>query len=267
MKITSFLTNKYTLSVFILLFCLGVDILLHKGITRVILPESFTAQRTAGTYESCDKPLVVKDKKWVKGINTIGKLQQLDTLLAGFEVDVYFDTSKNSFLVYHDSTVISNLDLQDILQLYQSRQMTASLWLDFKNLSAENLQQSVRHVLGLRSRFGLQNKIIVESSKPALLQAYCDNGFFTSYYLPFFNPYLLKEKELVSTIDKINDDLKKYKVSALSGYYFQYPVVKKYFPSYPFLTWTDNPAISLVAHSLNRSLLNDAHVKIVLYPE
>lgn len=267
MKLTSFLTNKYTVSVLILLLCLGADIVLHKGMSRVILPESFTTERTAAIYATCNQLLVVKDKKWIKGVNTIAGLQALDTGLAGFETDVYFDTDKNDFLVYHDSAVISDQSLQGILQLYQSRSMTGSVWLDFKNLSPANVSKSLQHVVALRRKYALKHKIIIESSMPELLQPFCDSGFFTSYYVPFFNPYQIQEKELILAIDSISAQLKKYNVSALSGYYFQYPLLKKYFPKYPVLTWTDKSGISLVSNSFNRSLLNDSHVKVVLFPE
>ncbi len=267
MKLYSFLTNKYTLSVFILLFCLGVDIVLHKGMSRVILPESFTAERSARYYNTCDQQLIVKNKKWTKAVNTVEKLQQLDSASAGFEIDVYFDTGRDYFKVYHDTGVISELNLDTILQQYKSRNMTSSVWLDFKNLSAGNLSQSIAKAAALRRNYALANKMIIESSQPELLQSFCDSGFFTSYYLPFFNPYQMDEKALVEQIDLIAKQLQKTKVSALSGYYFQYPLMKKYFPNYPVLTWTDNSSISLVANSFNYSLLNDSQVKVVLFPD
>lgn len=267
MKIYSFLTNKYTLSFFILLFCVALDIVLHKGMSRVILPESFTEKRGPMHFATCEQSLLVANKKWIKGVNTVARLAQQEVFLAGFEVDVYFDTAKNHFLVYHDSAVISGLDLETILQKYQSRNMTASVWLDFKNLSVYNLSQSLKHVSVLRQRYALQNKMIIESSAAQLLQPFCDSGFYSSYYIPFFNPYQVDEKTLVSMIDSISLQLKQYRVSALSGYYFQYPVLKKYFPRFPVLTWTGNSSLSLVANSFNRSLLNDQNVKVVLFPD
>ncbi len=267
MKLYSFLTNKYTLSVIILLFCLGVDIILHKGMSRVILPESFTENRVAREYATCEQQLVVTNKKWMKAVNSVERLQQLDSSLGGFETDVYFDTIKNYFKVYHDSSTISELNLDAILQHYKKRNLNSSLWLDFKNLSVGNLQASLQYVSKIRQDYNLRNKIIVESSRPELLQPFCDSGFFTSYYLPFFNPYQMGEKALVAQIDSIAVRLQKNKVSALSGYYFQYPVMTKYFPKYPVLTWSDNSNISLVTNSFNRSLLSDSHVKVVLFAD
>ena len=108
--------------------------------------------------------------------------------------------------------------------------------------------------------------MIIESSSPANLTAFCDSGFFTSYYAPNFNPYQIQEDTLVNFIDIMANNLKKYRVTALSGYYFQYPVLKKYFPNFPILTWTDKSNISLITRVFNKHLENEQQIKIVLYP-
>ena len=193
-------------------------------------------------------------------------MQALDADAAGFEMDVYFDTARKSFLVYHDSSELSQLSIEAVLDVYASRKLKSAIWLDFKNLSQNNQQQAVDYVKFLRTKYELSNKIIIESSAPQWLPAFCDSGFYTSYYTPYFNPYLSTEKDLITYIDTITNNLKKYPVSALSGYYFQYPVMKKYFPSFHVLTWTNNSGVSLVANSLNRLMLNDSNVAVVLFP-
>jgi hypothetical protein len=77
----------------------------------------------------------------------------------------------------------------------------------------------------------------------------------------------MSEKELMLTVDEIATQLAAHKVSALSGYYFQYPFLKKYFPDYPILTWTEGSAISIVANYFNSNLLNDPQVAVVLFPQ
>lgn len=93
------------------------------------------------------------------------------------------------------------------------------------------------------------------------LRTFCDSGFFTSYYIPYFNPYLLSETELVDQIDSISYQMKLYPASALSGYYFQYPVLKKFFPGFPVLTWTYNSNISLVTNMFNLHLKMTTRLK------
>ena len=225
MKKKSVIRNKYTLSLLILLLSLVLtDIILHKGMSRVILPESFTDQRSPHNFTPCEQTLLINGKKWNKAINTVQRIAQLPVDAAGFEMDVYFDTAKNYFQVYHDTAVYSNLNIESILKVYQTRKLTASIWLDFKNLSVENERKSLNYLMSLRQQYNLQSKLIVESSLPQCLQSFCDSGFFTSFYTPFFNPYLLSEKEEVQMIDSISSSLKKYPAAALSGYYFQYPL-------------------------------------------
>lgn len=266
MKKNKFLLNKYTLSAIILLLCLALDIFLHKGITRVLLPDSFTNKRIPQNFVPCDLPLQVNSKEWIKAVNTLSRIEKIPSETAGIEMDVYFDTIKNTFQVYHDSAFKTELDINSLMEVYKKRNLKASIWLDFKNLSASNEGQSLQYLSTLSKQYNLQNKLIIESSSPQYLQSFCDSGFFTSYYIRFFNPYRIDEKELITQLDTISGVLKKYKVSALSGYYFQYPVLKKYFPNYPILTWTDNSTISLVSKSFNKILMSDEHVKVLLHP-
>ncbi len=261
-KITS---GKYTWLAIILIMLLAVDVLTHKGITRALLPSGFTNRRTPATTASCQQVLNITGKKWIKAVNTAERMQQLCVDAPGIEMDVYFDTLKNKLLVYHDSASYSSTNIEQLLKIYNERKLTASLWLDFKNLSAANQQSSLAYISFLRKEFQLENKILVESSRPYLLQAFCTNGFFTSYYVPFFNPYA-DEDQLISQMDTIAALLEKYPASALSGYYFQYPLLRKFFPSMPILTWTDKPGISLVANIFNQKVLKDDSVKIILYP-
>ncbi|MBC7629794.1 hypothetical protein [Ferruginibacter sp.] len=265
MKKNSFILNKYTLSLLILLLCLAADIILHKGMSRVLIPKSFTDNRSPQYLKLCDNPLIISKKKWIKAVNTVQKMDQIAADAAGLEMDVYFDTVKNLLQVYHDSTETTRPFIEDILNVYATRKLTASIWLDFKNLSIANEKKSGAYISFLRQRYQLQNKVIVESSSPQYLHSFCDSGFFTSYYTPFFNPYLHTEKEIVQAIDTIALNLKMYPASALSGYYFQYPLLKKFFPNYPILIWAENDRYSFVSNIFKRTLDNDQQVKIVLY--
>ncbi len=262
-----FLTNKYTVSVFILLTILAIDILLHKGMSRTILPESFTSKRAAQTnLPACNHSLISKGKSWLKAINSPDLMLVIDSNTNGIEIDVYFDTAFNRFFVYHDSSAVSKITINDILEIRRSRQMEASIWVDFKNLTEANKQQALTRLVELRETYGFRNKMIVESPDAKSLSIFCDSGFFTSYYVPFFNPYQEDENNLVARIDSISAMLKQYPVSALSGYYFQTAFLKKFFPAFPILTWTDDSKISLVNNLFNQRLEADENVKIVLHP-
>ncbi len=266
MKKKGILTNKYTLAVLFVLALLISDVMLHKGMTRLMLPGARISDTKVAALAPCGRHLLIDQKKWRQAVNTIEKVNQLDKRIAGFEMDVYFDTAKKCLEVYHDSSAYSSLNITSILRIYRSRELTASIWLDFKNLSSVNAAPALQYISGLRDTYALADKLIIESSAAEFLKAFCDSGFFTSYYVPFFNPYLLTERELSGQLNKIKNTLIKYPPSAISGYYFQYPVLKNYFPNYPILTWSSRPGASLVANLFSQQLQKDKAVKIVLYP-
>lgn len=266
MKLKSIFTNKYTLSVIILLTVLGIDVLLHKGMSRVLIPDSFTSQRGPLNYNRCKSFLQSSNKHWQKAVNNLEKAALADTTLGGIEIDVYFDTAKNRFLVYHDTAGYTQLTLQDLLTAALKKHPKLSVWLDFKNLSAGNESQSLARLQYLQKANALRQRIIVESSSPQYLQSFCSAGFYTSFYAPYFNPYVEDENQLIAHLDSISNALKNYPVNAISGYYFQYPVLKRYFPSFPLLTWTNDAPLSIVGNTLNYTLLHDDHVKVVLFP-
>lgn len=264
MEKNSFPVNKYTLLVLILSLWVMSDVLMHKGMSRVMIPKTFTVRREPRSFPMCKEPLVSEGKYWEKAINGIAKMQEVPLDAAGIEMDVYFDVNKGEFQVYHDSSSFSAVSAESLLSVYDSRHLSASIWFDFKNLSSTNEKPALEYLVRLRNKFHLQNKVIVESSSAQFLQSFCDSGFFTSYYTPYFNPYEMSEQEILLAIDSVSSVIRQYPTSALSGYYFQYPLLKKYFPQYPILTWADKSAYSLISLLFHQKLGNDSQVKIVL---
>jgi hypothetical protein len=265
MKKNRFLLNKYTVGVYILLAYFALDMFLHKGMLRVLLPAASVERRYPIHFTPCGQTLVNTGKKWVKAVNTVQAIEDLPRDTPGFEMDVYFDTVKNCLLLYHDSANYSTLNIEAVLKVYKEKNLSASIWLDFKNLFAHNEQQSLRYITALRKTYGLTGKLIIESSLPQCLQSFCDSGFFTSYYVPFFNPYRATKPAQVNFIDTVSANIRAYPTTALSGYYFQYPLLKEFFPGFPILTWAEKPGISFTAAIFNRKLLKDSTLQVILY--
>lgn len=258
--------NKYKLILAILCLYLLLDGILHKGVVRVMLPASYPAHTVPNLYKGDTSKLVVGDKQWVQAVNTLDRLNRLPANSGGFECDMYFNSSKNLFEVHHDPGRSTGLDLAMLLQTYRQRNMSASLWLDFKNLDAGNQSAALTALSKLRRDFGLSKKVLVESSEASLLTAFSDSGFFTSYYTPMFNPYLAGDAEKKQWADSIAAVLGRSRVDALSGYYFQYPFLQHYFKDYPVLTWAVTDRWSLAAALFRRKLQSDGSVFILLYP-
>ena len=266
MRKYSFFTNKYTLLVLILLLLLAVDVVSHKGMTRVLLPGGFPADLQTSSLTPLKQPLLQTGLYWKKAVNTREAMETLPADVAGLEMDVYFDTARNIFKVYHDSAVMSGQSLEGLLEIYKKRKLLGSIWLDFKNLSSTNEEPSVNYLVQLREKFSLQRKIIVESTHPQYLQPFNAKDFFTSYYTPYFNPYQITSTDFKMYLDSIGVTLTKYNVAALSGYYFQIPALKKYFPSYPLLSWSDRDRFSLVSFLFHNKLKSDSNLKVLLFP-
>jgi heptose-I-phosphate ethanolaminephosphotransferase len=244
---------------------MAADVILHKGMSRVIIPTGFSEKISPSNAVPSVQPLIAKEKEWIKGVNTIELMRSIPANISGIECDVYFDDNKEIFEVYHDSSAPSTLNLDTLLNIYLQRNLSASIWLDFKNLNNENVQLSLKEVNRLKNKYHLDNYIIIESHSAENLVTYNKNGFFTSFYIPFFNPYQVSEDSLVRMVNYIKAQIETYPASALSGYYFQYPVLKKFFPSYPLLTWSTR-SFSLVSYTFNSQLRSDEQIKVILYP-
>jgi hypothetical protein len=267
MKSSHYFRNKYFLGCLLIIVLVSADAVWHKGMTRVLIPASFSTSISPSNYLLCNATLMQRQKNWVKAVDNEQAIENLPADTDGFEVDVYFDTAAHSFYVYHDSSERSSLTIGQLLDIYQRRNLKSSIWFDYKNLSYFNQEQSLRAFITLRRKYKLENKMIIESSVIKYLAGFCEHDFFTSYYTPYFNPYELKDKALQNIMDTLSYNLQRYPVAALSGYYFQYPFLKKYFPQYPILTWAEKDQFSLVSLIFNYRLSDDRSLKIILYPQ
>ena len=259
--------NKYKLMAFIIGLYLLVDVLQHKGQARVLFPKDLPGIPLVTLYPQSKSILLNKDKSWKKAVNTNAQIEELKPDDAGFECDIYFDTaSAGSFDVHHDAGKSIGYSLDDLLQLYQQKNLQAGIWLDLKNLDNSNASSALRSLIELRNKYKLQNKLLIESGRADLLTAFSDSGFYTSYYVPMFNPYQLADPALGSRADSIAAVVYKSKVNALSGYYFQYPFLHYYFPNYPVLIWAANDRFSLVNLLFKRKISRSKAIFISLYP-
>lgn len=251
---------------FIIGLYLVLDVLQHKGQARVLFPKDFTEFKKEALLPQSKSILINKNKNWKKAVNTKEQMNGLNVENVGFECDVYFDVASKSFDVHHDTDKNIGYSLDNLLQLYQQKKMQASIWLDIKNLGDSNTLSVLQSLIELRNKYKLQNKILVESGRADLLKAFSDSSFFTSYYVPFFNPYNINKEEMNVWVDSISSAIRKSRINALSGYYFQCSFLNHYFPIYPVLTWTDNSFFSLVNFLFRRKINADQSIFIALKP-
>lgn len=266
MPLTWIRKNKYKLMGLIVFLYLLADIGWHRGLTRVLIPKTFPAYKTDSSIPPKKNLLINTNKEWVKAVDTKELMHKINQANNGIECDVYFNRQKNSFEVHHDPDRSTGFTLIDLLGDYKQRALRASIWLDLKNLNDSNYLAALGALIILRDQYALTNKLLVESGRADLLTPFSDSGFFTSYYTPLFNPYLISNDEIRHWVDTLSSVISHSKVNALSGYYFQYPFLHQYFPNYPILTWATVDRFSLVNGLFKRKVSSAKEVFIILYP-
>ena len=136
--------GKYKWSFYLLLAYLLADAFVHKGMLRVLLPSPFHHQMVAAPLPNCTSKLLHKKGKWKKGVNALADIPDVVQEYAGVELDAYFDTAKAEYLLFHDSTEKERLPVESMIGRLSELGFNGSLWLDFKNLAAENEQAALR---------------------------------------------------------------------------------------------------------------------------
>lgn len=247
---------KYKLLALLLVLAILTDAVTHKGMVRVMKPKTFlnTPPSSQNVYPGI--MLINKNKNWIKAVNTPKRMKAVGINTSGIEMDIYFDSATKTFLVHHAVAAPVSYPFDDLLKIYQKKGLSASIWMDFKNLSLKNQQDALITLIRLREKYQLENKILVESGFPELLNSFVDQHFYTSYYTPYFNPYFLDRDSLQKIDLEIQNNLLKSKVQALSGFYFQLPFLHERFPNYPILIWTGDDKISLV-NLIFRNFINN----------
>lgn len=258
--------NKYKIMIFIICLYLLADVIAHKGMVRVLLSKKFPAQNIDTCHPKNNNSLVRTGKEWVKAVNTLALMNSVDKHSSGVECDVYISGDKNSFNASHDNSSSVRVNLDSLLGVYQSRGLRSSIWLDIKNLRDSNYRQALLLLIKLREKFGLKNKLIIESNRANLLKVFSDSGFYTSFYAPVFNPYLVSDDSLVHLAELMTNVINHTDVNAISGSYFQYPFLHHYFPNYPILIWCPNDKFSIINRWFKKRLAASRDIIVTLYP-
>jgi glucan phosphoethanolaminetransferase (alkaline phosphatase superfamily) len=114
--------------------------------------------------------------------------------LKGLEVDLVFreDKGQISLFVGHDEQSMTGMSFEDWLQALDKK--PEFLWLDIKNLSGNNAEQMLQYLEALDEAQALKSIVLLESSSPQALEIFSQNGWKTSWYLPW--------KSLIAAVDE-----------------------------------------------------------------
>jgi len=187
---------------------------------------------------SCCKPqpTVEENKIWLHRANSIEKAQHFQYEYGGLEIDVHYIDSLDTFIIKHDPDEPSTLSVNEWCEALDNVS-NIGIWFDFKNLNEYNREDALKCLKKIRKKYHLNGKLYVESHAYNELQAFRDEGFRTSFYIPEFNPYQDDSATCYKHIPEIQDAINSG-VDAISGYEYQYKFMKKQFPNQTKLIWT-----------------------------
>lgn len=201
-----------------------------------------------------DKPFV-PSRLWLHRVDEVEKFEDFKEKYSGFEIDVHFLLNPSPhFDVGHDGVDSSiGLNLADMFSLVQKQNMEhlmgggdiIKLWIDFKNLSEENKHLALTQMQHLCLTYGISpSNLIIESHNYKSLDVFKQQGFFTSYYVPYYEPKHLKSQ--AQTIrDEINTIIQSGNVSALSFPFYLYDfIIDSHFKYYHDNEWIDVPLLT-----------------------
>jgi hypothetical protein len=178
----------------------------------------------------------LRSKIWAHRVNSIEKLNEVNEIFNGVEFDVVFLEAENRFDVNHPPTKSIGLSLLKYLTSIKNTS-TNQFWVDFKNLTSENMNKSLLKLDSICQITKIKRKqFIIESTNPEHLELFQDLGYQTSFYLPtsLCNANRTLKENILHDI-KLKISL--YPTSYISMDKCNYELINRSFPEQKKLLW------------------------------
>lgn len=225
------------------------------GIVLTLMCLIFMGSRDIGRYP---------DKIWLHRCNSMEKLYEKHIIYPNIELDLVFRKNRK-FDVTHDVDTSFNLSLASYFSYM--RKEKGKMWLDIKNLTLENRMMALSSLDKLVAYFQIKkNRLIIEGQDWKALEIFTQNGYYTSYYIPYTEPDDMNAKEVDYCIKELQGIADKKVVSALSFPGCWYTEIKEGLNrSIDLLTWQHRSTqLQLLLSSIGREMLFDPQVKVIL---
>jgi hypothetical protein len=214
---------------------------------------SATQQRQAGF------PVV-----WLHRVASVERAVLMAKDYKGMEIDVVYDSAADYFDVGHPPVPSQGISLDRIFSSLP-RVRDHYFWIDFKNLTDANKEAACTRLRTIGEKYGIVNRMIVESTNPRALSCFTESGFYTSYYLfPEARLSTMDRDQLTNYYEEVKADLMASKVNALSSSYRSLPFMEKYFPDADILLWYLEPGKRLRYYASLAYLRLRPRVKVIL---
>ncbi len=222
-----------------------------------------------------DSQILIRDhfeKIWAHRVNSLGKLEQLQPIYSGVELDVVLEADSDGshhFDVNHPPAKSISLSLDTYLSKAVSRG-SLRFWLDIKNLDEENWQPTVARLRWLMSKHGLEtSRIIVESTKFRALRHLVEAGFDSSYYLPYLtlDEMTVDEREQWATQLADNARLAGVEIISFPGYMREFvsTEIRPRLGEIELLTWFPDRSLANPEDApFLQEVVNDEAIQVVL---
>ena len=259
----------------------------HKDFEGVEAPQtlhkrvSIKDDENYSIWQRANADLVKKDNLGVRllphRVNTLGMMLEITNAgFRSFETDVFFRSEGGFFEVGHDAKAMTGMTLESFLEKVPKD--FEKIWLDIKRAATATIPSINERLQELDKKFGLKNRIIVEttndSGAPSLLS---DSGFHLSYYLPTNKTLrIMGEDDKARKLHarQLADIAESQNVSAVSFDLRLYRFVRDYLepelrPHMVYHTWS--PGVSfknsiLIKEMETREYYHDPKVETILLP-
>jgi hypothetical protein len=261
-SIKSFLTNKYGISIIVLLALLSADVLLHRGETRMLI--SGGSKEKIGPYRLPVSEIKLQPgfSKNVVAVHTIDDILHRNNDDHGIYLQLkWIDKSGYSAA----GNALLNYSLDSLISLHTAKQNSGFCIFDVSGINESNQELIYQELKNTEQRFHLRNRILVASDNTKMLQFLHEKGFYPALITPAFDPTIASEEEKKIYCDLLAKQLQENGVDVLITGLKNYSFLRKVFPTQRLITKTGNEDLSLVGYFTKRHLEKDSMVLLTIY--
>ena len=208
------------------------------------------------------------DKFWLHRTDSVEKQYEFTNKYKGIEFDIIYYKDENAFENSHDKKDLNKYNLEKQLQAYQDIGLPKGIWLDFKNLTESNKFAAKDTLDKLMSKYKIDKNLLwIESGNWQALKIFHDDGYRTSYYLPYYKLDKMTYKEIENAKKLTKEIALSGNVDAVSFYGGYYDFIKSVElpPRIELLTWLDGYTWYEVLLRKNcEEIKNDERIQVIL---
>ncbi len=212
-----------------------------------------------------------KSKIWKHGVYSKYDAAKYESVFEGMEVDIVYSTDKDDLFIGRlEDDAQKNESFDNWLAMLK-KPSSVKLWIDFKNLSADNCHSAIASLDLLVTKYGIKDNVFVENQDIAALKHAKNSGFHVILWVDnlhyWRSPHTRDDS--ISICKGIRKNIDRLSPDAISCEFTAYPMLCDSFPEQNVLFW-DTPkeyTEENIRHTQN--LCRNKSVKVVLvdYPQ